>query len=334
MDTASWIYPRPEGLYVAPGDFFIDPSRPVPRAVVSHAHSDHARPGLMEVRATAATLGIMRVRYRGAAPQMPQPVGYGEAWEWGGVRISLAPAGHVLGSAQVVLEYRGTRVVYSGDYKRVPDPTCAPFTVVPCDVFITEATFGLPVFRHPLIGGEVEKLRRSMALFPERSHVIGVYSLGKAQRLLCLLREAGEDRPVYIHGALQALCDYYAGEGIALGELRPATVAAREELRQALVLAPPSAVREPWARRLHDPVVGFASGWMGIRQRARQQNAELPLVISDHADWPDLLRTIRETGAREIWVTHGQEDALVHQCRLGGLTARPLTLVREADGED
>jgi putative mRNA 3-end processing factor len=324
--AADWIRLTAEGLWVEPGDFFIDPVRPVARAVVSHGHSDHARPNLGTVWATPETLEIMTIRYGKAAGEEHRPLAYGQSADFGPVRVTLEPAGHVLGSAQVVLDYQNTRVVYSGDYKRTPDPTCAQFELVACDVFITEATFGLPVFVHPPARQEIRKLRASMELFPERTHVLGVYSLGKAQRILRMLREDGYEAPIYLHGALQSLCDYYVRRGIALGELRSATVAAKDKLARALVLAPPSAVREPWARRLHDPVVGFASGWMQVRQRARQQNAELPLVISDHADWPDLLRTIRETGAKEVWVTHGQEDALVRQCELDGLAARPLAL--------
>jgi putative mRNA 3-end processing factor len=331
MDAASWIYPRPEGLFVEPGDFFIDPVRPVPRAVISHGHSDHARPGMEAVWATPETLGIMKARYGPDAGHLHHPLPPHQPVDFGPVRVTLVPAGHVLGSAQVVVEHHGTRVVYSGDYKRQPDPTCAPFEVLPCDVFITEATFGLPVFVHPPPASEILKLLESLRLFPHRTHVIGVYALGKAQRLLRLLREAGYTAPVYLHGALQSLCDFYIAQGIELGELRPATVAARDELARALVLAPPSALREPWARRLHDPVIGAASGWMTVRQRARQQNVELPLILSDHADWPALLQTIRETGAGEIWVTHGQEDALIRQCTLDGLSARPLALARETE---
>lgn len=323
-----WLQLRPEGLRVDPGDFFIDPHRPVAQAVISHGHSDHARPGHGTVWATPSTLDIMRLRYGEAAGKVHHALNYGEPKDFGPVRVTLVPAGHVLGSAQIVLEYGNTRAVYSGDYKRRADSTCAPFTVMPCDLFITEATFGLPVFVHPDPKKEIARLNTSRALFPERTHVIGVYSLGKAQRLISLLRSSGWTGPIYIHGALQSLCAYYQSQGIELGDLRAATATARAGLAGALVLAPPSAVREPWARRLHDPVIGFASGWMQIRQRARQQQAELPLVISDHADWPDLLRTIRDTGAREVWVTHGQEDALVHQCLQEGLKARPLALPR------
>jgi putative mRNA 3-end processing factor len=248
-----------------------------------------------------------------------------------GVRLWLAPAGHVLGSAQVVLEWQGARVVVSGDYKRQRDPTCVAFEPVPCpggcDVFVTEATFGLPVFRHPSPEGEVAKLLHSLALFPQRTHVVGCYALGKCQRLISLLREAGWDRPIYLHGALARMCTLYEEWGVKLGELRPATVSNKADLVGALVLAPPSAVQERWARRLAEPVVAVASGWMRVRQRARTSGVELPLVISDHADWDELNQTIDEVGASEVWVTHGRDDALVHAMALRGLRGRALHLV-------
>jgi len=317
----------PEGLFVEPGGFFIDPVRAVERAVVTHGHSDHARPGHRHVLATEGTLAIMRQRLGDGAGQGRQALGYGEAIRIGDTTVRLAPAGHVLGSAQVVVEFGGSRVVVSGDYKRTFDRTCAPFEPVPCDVFVTEATFGLPVFRHPPDLGEVEKLLHSMTVFPERSHVVGVYALGKCQRLITLLRAAGYERPIYLHGALTPICDLYRGFGVELGELRPATVAAKEELKGALVLAPPGAIADRWARRLSDPVVAMASGWMRVRQRARQRGVELPLVISDHADWDELCRTLDEVGAPEVWVTHGREEALVHHARSRGIRARALALV-------
>lgn len=317
----------PEGLYVEPGGFYVDPLRPVERAVITHGHSDHARPGHAKVLATPGTLAIMRQRLGEGAGGSQQALEYGEAIRIGDVTVRLAPAGHVLGSAQVILEYAGSRVVVSGDYKRTFDRTCAPFEPVPCDVFITEATFGLPVFRHPPDLGEVRKLIHSLEIFPERTHVVGVYALGKCQRLITLLRAAGYDRPIYLHGALEPICTLYEGFGIALGELRPATVAVKEELKGALVLAPPAAVADRWARRLTDPVVAMASGWMRVRQRARQRGVELPLVISDHADWDELTQTLDDVGAPEVWVTHGREEALVHHATQRGIRARALALV-------
>jgi putative mRNA 3-end processing factor len=322
----TWLRPTAEGLYCEPGDFFIDPSVPVPRAVISHGHGDHARPNNGQVLATPATLAIMRRRLGAEAGGALQALGYGEAIRLGEVTVTLVPAGHVLGSAQVVLEHGGCRIVVSGDYKRRFDPTCAAFEPQPCDVFVTEATFGLPVFRHPPDAQEIAKLLHSMRLFPERCHLVGVYALGKCQRVLALLRRHGYGEPVYLHGALLSLCALYEEQGIALGPLLPATGVARDALKGRLVLAPPSAFAEIWSRRLPDPVAAMASGWMRVKQRAKAAGVELPLVISDHADWDELWATIDEVGAGEIWVTHGAEEAMLRQAALKGLKARSLSL--------
>jgi putative mRNA 3-end processing factor len=321
-----WLRVTPRGLYCVPGDFFIDPASAVPRAVITHGHGDHARPGHGHVLATPETIAIMRRRMGESAGGALEPMRYGETRDRGGVSLRLVPAGHILGSAQVVLDHRGTRVVVSGDYKRRPDPTCPPFEPTPCDIFITEATFGLPVFRHPDDAGEIDRLLHSVALFPERCHLVGVYALGKCQRVLALLRRQGYEAPVYLHGALAPMVELYESLGVALGPVLPVAGVARGELAGKIVLAPPSSALEPWARRLPDPVVGLASGWMRIRQRAKQRGVELPLVISDHADWDELLLTIRELAPSEIWVTHGAEDALVRQAGLMGFAARPLSL--------
>lgn len=332
-----WIETRPEGLYVQPADLFIDPRQPVPRAVVSHGHADHARPGHGTVWATAATLAIMRVRFGETACRRAAPLALGEILQLGDARIWLAPAGHVLGSAQVVIEHRGTRVVYSGDYKRRKDPTTEAFLPVPCDIFVTEATFGLPVFRQPPVAGEIEKLLASLATFPERCHVIGAYALGKTQRLIAELRAAGYDRPVHLHGALLPLCRLYESMGIGLGRLTPATIGergrARAELAGEIIIAPPAAIADRWARRLPDALPCMASGWMQVRQRAVQRGIELPLVISDHADWDELLVTTREVEAGEVWVTHGREEALMHALAGEGVRARALSLIG-FDNED
>ena len=266
----TWLCVRPEGLYCSPGDFFIDPVVAVPRAVITHAHADHARPGHGAVLATAETLAIMDVRMgQGRSGDTQQVLAPGETLTVGDVRVWMQPAGHVLGSAQIAMEHRGSRAVVSGAYKRASDPTCAPFVPIPGDVFVTEATFGLPIFVHPPALGEAQKLIDSVALFPERTHVVGCYALGKAQRLIALLRQAGWERPIYLHGALIALCTLYEERGVPLGDLRPATVAAKAELAGAIVLAPPSAIADRWARRLAEPVTVLASGWMRVRQRAR-----------------------------------------------------------------
>jgi putative mRNA 3-end processing factor len=329
----SWVRVLPQGLHVEPGNFFIDPTRPVDRAVITHGHADHARPGNKHVLATPGTLAIMQTRYGNDAGSV-QALDYDAPIEVDGVRLWLTPAGHVLGSAQAVVEWRGCRVVVSGDYKRRFDPTCVPFEVVACDVFVTEATFGLPVFRHPPDDEEIDKVLRSQALFPDRAHLIGVYALGKCQRVIMLLRRAGYDRPIYIHGALESLCNLYRRLGVELGELRMATEAAKEELKGQIVLSPPAASSDRWSRRLPDPITAVASGWMRVRQRARQRGVELPLVISDHADWDELLRTIQDVEAGEIWVTHGREEALIHAAGLMGKRARALALVGYEDEED
>ncbi len=333
-NPAAWLKVLPQGLFCEPGGFFIDPTRPVDRAVVTHAHSDHARPGHAAVLASADTLALMAARLGEGAGRSTQALGWGEAIDVGGVRLRLEPAGHVLGSAQVVMEHAGCRVVVSGDYKRRPDPTCAGFVPVRCDVFVTEATFGLPVFRHPPPQDEIGRLLASLALFPERTHVVGCYALGKCQRVIALLRAAGWDRPIWLHGALLPLCALYEARGVRLGELRPATAAAKAALAGAIVLAPPGAIADRWARRLADPVVALASGWMRVRQRARARGVELPLVISDHADWDELNATIDETGAPEVWVTHGREEALIHAMGARGIQGRALRLLGYDEEEE
>ena len=331
----TWLCVQPQGLYCRPGDFFIDPVVPVPRAVITHAHADHARPGHGAVLATKETLAIMDVRMgEGRSGDTQQVLGFGEIIDTNGVKVWMQPAGHVLGSAQIAMEWDGSRAVVSGDYKRAADPTCAPFVPIQCDVFVTEATFGLPVFVHPPALGEAQKLLDSVALFPERTHVVGCYALGKCQRLISVLREAGWDKPIYLHGALIPVCEAYERLGVKLGDLRPATVAAKNELAGAIVLAPPSAIADRWARRLAEPVTCLASGWMRVRQRARARGVELPLVISDHADWPELLQTLDDVGAPEIWVTHGSEEALVHAANVRGLRGRALRLVGYGDAID
>jgi len=225
-------------------------------------------------------------------------------------------------------------MVVSGDYKRRRDPTCAPFEAVDCDVFITEATFGLTVFRHPPDSGEIAKLLRSVAQFPERSHLVGAYALGKAQRVIALLREAGWERPIAVHGALLRLNTLYQDFGVDLGPLIPATTDTGPSFAGEIIVAPPSALADRWSRRFADPVGAFASGWMSIRARARQRGVELPLVISDHADWDELTGTIAELHPGEVWITHGREEALARWCALNGIPARALALVGYEDEED
>ncbi len=326
MRPQDLLIPTPAGLCCPPGGFYIDPVRPVAKAIISHGHSDHARPGHGAVLATQETLDLMRLRYGDTFAGSTQAIRYGEPIDMDGVTVTLHPAGHVLGSAQIAVTANGIRMVASGDYKDAPDPTCAPFELVRCDVFITEATFGLPVFHHGDAAAEINKLLHSVALFPERAHLVGAYSLGKAQRVLALLRAAGYDKPIYLHGALDSITQYYA-RTIPLGDLRNVRGTPKPELAGAIALCPPSALKDLWTRRFPDPLTAFASGWMRVRARARQNGVELPLVISDHADWAGLTATIAATGASEVWVTHGAEDALVHWCGVRGLAARPLRIV-------
>ena len=336
MRARDLLHPRPEGLYCPPGDFFIDPVRPVERALVTHGHSDHARAGHAHVLATRQTLDIMALRYGEAFAGTTQAAALGEPLAVNGVTVMFEPAGHVLGSAQILVEHGGTRIVASGDYKRRADPTCAPFVPIRCDVFITEATFGLPVFRHPPADEEIGRLLKSVRQFPERTHLVGAYALGKAQRVIRLLRDAGYDRPIYIHGALAKLSDYFERQGVRLGPLEPATVEAgtKKSFAGEIVVGPPSAFADRWARRFPDPVSCFASGWMRIRQRAKQRGVELPLIISDHCDWDELVETIEETEAEEVWVTHGREEALVRWCELSGVAGKALHLVGYEDEGD
>ena len=313
-------------LRIIPNGIYIDPPQPQVRAIITHGHADHARSGHGAVLATPDTIAIMKARYGEDAAGRWDELPFGEKRTVDGVTISLHPAGHILGSAQVLLEHKGQRIVVTGDYKRLDDRTAQPFELVKCDLLVTEATFGLPVFQHPKPADEIARLLRSVAVFPERAHVIGCYALGKAQRVILLLREGGYDAPIYLHGAMIRLCDLYEQRGIALGDLRPSLDVPKAELAGQIVIAPPTAIKNRWSRRLPDPVLAVASGWMSVKQRARQSGVELPLVISDHADWNELRQTIRETEAETIWVTHGREDALVYWSQQQGLAAEPLRI--------
>lgn len=327
MTTADVLTQSPAGLYCPAGDFHVDPTRPVPRALITHGHSDHARSGHGAVLATAETLAIMAARYGEEFTGERQTAALGQPLALGGVAVSFHPAGHVLGSAQIRIEQDGFVVVVSGDYKRERDPTCLPFEPLRCDAFISEATFGLPVFRHPPASGEMVRLLQSKATFPERTHIVGAYTLGKAQRVMALLREAGYDRPIYIHGAVEKVTAYYQSCGIALGAIVKVVPAERRALGGEIVICPPSAIKDVWAQRFPDPMTVSASGWMRVRARARQSGVELPLIISDHADWDALCATVLETGCSELWVTHGEAEALVHWATGLGLAARPLHLM-------
>ncbi|HCR66904.1 ligase-associated DNA damage response exonuclease [Oceanicaulis sp. UBA2681] len=326
------------GLWCEPGGFFIDPMRPAERALVTHGHADHARAGHQRVLATPETLAIMAARYGADFTPDPASIAYGERLKVGEVEVSFHPAGHVLGSAQIRLDWKGLVIGVSGDYKRRRDPTCAGFEVFPAHVYVSEATFALPVFRHPDDAGEIAKLLTSVRQNPDRAHLVGAYALGKAQRVICLLREAGYDAPIYIHGAMEQLCALYEDHGVALGPLEKATVknasGAKQDFAGQIVIAPPSSFQTAWARRFPDPVICFASGWMQVRARARQRGVELPLILSDHADWDELTQTISDVNPEEVWITHGRDDALARWAELEGYKARPLSLVGYEDEDD
>ncbi|MFK4812880.1 ligase-associated DNA damage response exonuclease [Devosia sp. ZW T5_3] len=313
-------------LHIKAIDAYIDPSVPRERAIVTHGHADHARAGHGAVLATPDTIAIMKTRYGEDCAGRFEALDFGVPLRIDEVTITLLPAGHILGSAQVLVEQVGQRVVVTGDYKRLRDRTAQPYELVECDLLVTEATFGLPVFQHPQPSIEIGRLLKSVADNPERAHLIGCYALGKAQRVIALLRDAGYDAPIYLHGAMLRLCALYEELGVSLGDLRPALDVPKAAFAGQIVIAPPSAIRDRWSRRFPDPVTCQASGWMSVKQRARQALVELPLVISDHCDWGELQQTIRETRAKTVWVTHGREDALVYWCQTQGLTAEPLNI--------
>lgn len=327
---ADLVVQRPEGLYCPAGDFHIDPWRPVPRAVITHGHGDHARVGMGEYHCVQESLPILRWRL---GEQTYHAHDYGAGFTLGDARLSLHPAGHVLGSAQLRIEAGGEVWVVSGDYKRQPDPTCAPFEVVPCDVFITEATFGLPIYRWP----DTADVARDILAWRAECAAEGVaavlfcYALGKAQRLLAELGLL-DDTPAWLHGAIAAGVEVYREAGIAMLPTRPIDADARgTDYAGQLVLAPPSAAGSAWMRRFRRAQTGFASGWMQLRGNRRRRNVDRGFVVSDHADWPALLRTVHETGARRIIATHGDTDALVRLLNAQGL--RTDTFHTEYAGE-
>jgi putative mRNA 3-end processing factor len=308
------------GMYCEAGDFYIDPWLPVERAVITHAHGDHLRFGSAQYYVSAGGVRVARQRLPPEAAIIP--LAYGESFESGRTRVSLHPAGHILGSAQVRVECGGEVWVVSGDYKRDPDPTCAAFEVVPCDVFISEATFAIPAYRW----SETAQVAREILQWwhANREHgiasVLFAYSLGKAQRVLAELAALTRDS-VFVHGAVGGLVDAYREEGVHMLPTLPATVAKDRSYAEALILAPPSAAGSPWMRRFGEHRTGFCSGWMRIRGDRRRRGYDRGFVLSDHADWPSLLRTFSETGAQRILLTHGYTDAMCRYLQERGVDA-------------
>ena len=317
--TNDLIIARPQGLYCPPGDFYIDPWRPVERAVITHAHADHARMGHTHYLAQHDSEGTMRTRL--GADITLQTLAYGEAITHHGVRLSLHPAGHVLGSAQVRLEHGGQVWVASGDYKLEDDGTCAPFEPVRCDTFITESTFGLPIYRWPSQPELLEGINAWWRTNAEagRASVLLCYAFGKAQRIL-----HGVDAsigPIVVHGAVEPLNAVYRAAGVKLAPTLRVTDDGVDAalLKTALVLAPPSAQGTPWLKRFGNYSDAFASGWMQLRGARRRRGVDRGFVMSDHADWPGLQRAIGATGAERVFVTHGSVAVLVRWLRENGL---------------
>lgn len=322
------------GLYCAAGDFWIDPVRPVARAVVTHAHADHARPGHGQYYCASPSIPLLERRLpEGAAIR---GVDFGETIAFGPTSVSLHPAGHILGSAQVRVAHRDEVWVASGDYKRDADPSCEPFEVVPCDTFITEATFALPVYRWTSSADVADAIHRWWQGNAEsgRASILYCYAVGKAQRVLAALARC-TDRPVLVHGAVDKFLPVYRAAGIEmLPTERLADQPRDRDFRDALVIAPPSAHRSRWGRRLGESTNAFASGWMRVRGVRRRRAHDRGFVLSDHADWPGLIRTIEETGARRVLATHGYSDILARYCRDRGLEAGTIDLPRGGEDAD
>jgi len=323
-----------QGLYCRAGNFHIDPWQPVPTAVITHSHADHLRHGSTQYILARPGAGIARQRLGG--DQALRPLDYGTPLKLGATTVSLHPAGHILGSAQVRVEHEGRTWVVSGDYKRQPDPTCAPFEPVECDVFISEATFALPVYRWPETGQVADEIFRWWRSNRERglASVLFCYALGKAQRVLAELR-AFTDEPVYVHGSVASLVGVYRGAGVPMLTTLPVGTEKKTDYRGALILAPPSAAGTPWMRRFGDHSTGFCSGWMRVRGDRRRRGYDRGFVLSDHADWPALIDTCRSSKAKQILLTHGYSDALTRYLREQGIAAGALqTSFGEGDGPE
>jgi putative mRNA 3-end processing factor len=333
---ADLVVARPEGLYCPPGRFYIDPWRPVDRAVITHAHGDHARPGSGRYLAQRDAERVLRTRL--GADIALDAVAYGERVVHEGVTISLHPAGHVLGSAQVRLEHEGRVWVVSGDYKLDPDPTCPPFEPVACEVFVTESTFGLPIYRWAPPGDTLDDIAAWWRANAQsgRASLLYCYAFGKAQRILAGLRDAGalDAGPIVCHGAVEVLNEAYRMSGVALPATHRVDAVAKDDLRRAIVLAPPSAQGTPWLRRFGDASDAFASGWMRLRGARRRRALDRGFTLSDHADWPGLHRAIAATGATRVIVTHGYVAIMVRHLAEQGFDAGAFATEYDEDAAE
>jgi putative mRNA 3-end processing factor len=334
LPAGSLLSLTPQGLYCRAAQAWIDPWRPVPRALITHAHADHARPGCGEYWAVGASEAILRQRL-GAAINLI-PVTYGDLHRIGEARVSFHSAGHVLGSAQIRLEAGGESWLVSGDYKRCPDPSCAPFEPVGADVFISEATFGLPIYRWQSGAAVAAEILAWWQAAPERPSILFAYAFGKAQRLLAELAAIGVGDEVLLHGAVEALMPAYREAGVAMPPTRPVSgVAKGESLAGRLVIAPPSAHRSVWMKRFQRPQTAFVSGWMAVRGARRRRGYERGFVLSDHADWPGLIQSARQSGAQQVYVTHGNSDGLARYLReVEGISAEPLEPARPGEAPE
>ncbi len=313
------LTPDAGGLYCAAGDFWIDPLRPVLRAIITHAHADHARSGSGQVWAAAEGLALLGERIGQAGLE---GLDYGETLTLGDCSVSLHPAGHIRGSATVRIAHGGEVWGVSGDFKRAPDPTCSPFEVFGCDVWVSECTFGLPIYRWPPVESIVAEIIdwAESCFAQDRNAVLFCYALGKAQRLLAELAAAGFGHPVWLHGAMARLTGVYRDHGIVLPETPLVSEQSRgQALRGALVLAPPSAAGSPWMRRVEPCGTGFVSGWMQVRGNRRRRGYDRGFVLSDHADWPALVDTALATGAGRVITIHGQGEHLARHLADQGL---------------
>ncbi len=313
-------------LNIKPLNMFIDPQYPVEKAIISHAHADHAKSGHDKVLATKETIDIMKIRYGEKCANSFQEIKYGENLKINGIDITFHPAGHILGSAQILINFKGKKTLVTGDYKTINDKISTPFELIKCNTLVSEATFGLPIFRHPDANEEIKKIILSINKNKQLTHLIGCYALGKAQRVIRLLRESGYKETIFIHGALEKICEYYKNKNIRLGSIKKISNAKDLDLKNNIVLAPPSALKDKWSRRFKNKITCQASGWLSIKQRVKQNQIEIPLVISDHSDWNELTETIKNTEAEKILLTHGNEDGLVHWCKKKGLDAQPLSI--------
>lgn len=321
------------GLYCEPGDFYVDPWEPVERAIVTHAHGDHATWGSRAYLTSVPGVGVLRARLEPGAQVRGIP--YGEPVTLHHVTVSLHPAGHILGSAQVRIEHRGEVWVVSGDYKTDPDPTCTPFEPLRCHTFVTESTFGLPIYRWPQpkeVLGQINAWWRANAAVGRTCLLFG-YTLGKAQRLLSGLDES--IGPILTHGAVERMTMAYREAGVPLPRTRYAGTAERKaDSRGGIVIAPPYSSGSPWIRRFAPYSTGFASGWMLVRGARRRRSLDRGFALSDHVDWPSLLAAVEATGAGEVWVTHGFTGPVVRWLREKGIDARAVQTRFEGEHDD